>query len=125
MSASVTTCTGAAGRVGARARGRVRSMTLFARVVCLIAALVVGALAARFWYGAVTGPYSGSIWPYLLTVGVFLLAVALAYVGVRGDRSRPCPRCAKRVKAGIVICPTCGFNFGDAALGSRTTAESS
>jgi len=48
-------------------------------------------------------------WWTLLVVGVVVSPLGFAAWSVLSVR--PCPRCAKGVKKGQVVCPTCGFEF--------------
>ena len=61
--------------------------------------------------------YSLIAWDALTVLG-YVVAVVCAVVGLslgvlawRLGTSRPCPQCGKGVKKGIVVCPTCGFDF--------------
>lgn len=44
----------------------------------------------------------------LIMLGLPVLIIVLI---VRGNDSRPCPQCAKRVKTGRVDCPHCEYDF--------------
>ena len=44
----------------------------------------------------------------LLMLGLPVLIIVLV---VRGNDSRPCPQCAKRVRKGRLDCPHCGYDF--------------
>ena len=48
----------------------------------------------------------------LLIILIFLgLPVLMIVLVVRGNDSRPCPQCAKRVKKGRLDCPHCEYDF--------------
>ena len=44
----------------------------------------------------------------LIMLGLPVLVIVLI---VRGNDSRPCPQCAKRVKKGRLDCPHCEYDF--------------
>jgi hypothetical protein len=55
--------------------------------------------------------------PLLLGSGLITTAVMAPRLG------RPCPQCGKGVKRGLLICPTCGFDFKtQASFGSAQLA---
>jgi len=46
----------------------------------------------------------------LIYLAIALTGLALVIVSLRAG-GRPCPQCGKNVKRGLVVCPTCSFDF--------------
>lgn len=47
----------------------------------------------------------------LILVGVAIVVIKYGSRWLVRDAGRPCPRCGKRVKAGVMRCPSCDFDF--------------
>jgi hypothetical protein len=85
-------------------------MRALIRVVLGVLSAIVGiAGAVMFIAGIATDRPGGFI---VLAVGLIVIGVLLGWAAVAIGGSRPCPRCGKGVRKGLVVCPTCGFDFG-------------
>lgn len=59
----------------------------------------------------------------ILTLGFFgFVLLSLVWLMSR-PKARPCPRCGSDVKKGVLVCPSCSFDF--ASLGQPVAAQSS
>ncbi len=56
---------------------------------------------------------SAADWLLVVVLPVVLLVASVwGYQRIEVTKGRPCPRCAADVPKGVVICPSCGFDFG-------------
>lgn len=82
-----------------------------ARVTVSILGVLFALLGLVALIASLTG--SGAELTIAVVLGLIFLGLGAALlVGAYYMRdSRPCPRCAKGVRKGVVVCPTCGYDF--------------
>jgi hypothetical protein len=76
-------------------------------------AALAGVIALVLIVAGVSGSLTSAGWG--IAVVLLVLAVLAGTGAVSLAASHPCPRCGKGVRVGVVVCPTCGFDFATAA----------
>jgi hypothetical protein len=96
-------------------------MTLV-RIILWVVAAICGVFGALMWLFILTGSGNAKPLGWVLGFGFPLVALITGYgaYSLGGGSTRPCPRCGKGVKRGLVVCPTCGFDFNDLLPTSRS-----
>jgi hypothetical protein len=81
------------------------------RVIGVLLGILLGGLGLLTSVATIDG--GGGPFSVGLVLGVVLLFLGstLVYAAARAGSGRRCPHCGKSVKNGLVICPTCGFDF--------------
>jgi hypothetical protein len=54
---------------------------------------------------------------WAIFIGCLVAAPLLGWAAWAVRAARPCPRCGKGAKKGVIVCPTCGFDFTAIAPG--------
>jgi hypothetical protein len=94
-------------------------MSTALRVIAWIAAALLFGLGLVILIAVITQDSSPTAAGWLIIVVLLGLGGALGVVATLAKASRPCPQCGKGVKKGLVICPTCGFDFATTVPGAK------
>jgi hypothetical protein len=99
-------------------------MSTALRVIAWIAAVLLFGLGLVILIAVITQDSSPTAVGWLIIVVLLGLGGALGTVAALAKATRPCPQCGKGVKKGLVICPTCGFDFSTTVPGAPQAAPS-